>query len=120
MKNLIAGYFNNSENHKNLETSFIDSGLADEDFTIYINNTDEVFLASVKIENDAEKIAAHEIFRSHNAINSYDFEDVPEKHTYQNLKELIQKVAYSEITEAQNLLIKKSSDGMNDEIIFGK
>jgi hypothetical protein len=120
MKNLVAGYFNNSANHKNLETSLLDSGLSNEDFTIYLNNKEDVFLASVKVNNEADKIAVHQIFHSYKAINSYYFEEIPENHSYEHLKELIHKVAHSEITEAQELTIRKSTDGMNDEVKFGK
>lgn len=120
MKNFVAGYFHNTYDHKKLEDSLLNSGVANEDFTIYLNNEGEHFLACVKVKNDAEKIAAREIFLSHKVVNSYYFEDVPEHNTYESLKQLIGKVAHSEISEAQELNIKKSSDGMNDEVVFGK
>ncbi|MBS1548321.1 MAG: hypothetical protein JSS94_00460 [Bacteroidetes bacterium] len=120
MKNIVAGVFHNTHDYKKLENSLLDSGLADKDFMLYLNPENEHYLASVHVKNDAEKIAAREIFISHKVVNSYYFEGISEHNTYEELKELIAKVAHSEIAEAQELNIKKSTDGINDEVVFGK
>ncbi|WP_124642441.1 MULTISPECIES: hypothetical protein [Amniculibacterium] len=118
MKNLVAGCFNISHDYKHLESSLLDSGISNEDFTIYLNNENEHYLASVKVNNEAEKLAIHEIFNSHKVVNTYYFEDLPEDYSYENLKELIGRIAHSKISEAQELIIKKSTEGMNDEVAF--
>jgi hypothetical protein len=120
MKNLITGSFSTTQDYKLIENSLLDSGVKNEDFTIYLNDNSDNYFVSVDVKNDAEKIAAQEIFTSYNVSNTYYFEGVSEKHTYQTLKELIGKVAKAEITHAKSINIKGGSEGMTDEVVFGK
>jgi hypothetical protein len=120
MKKLVIGFFNHLDECKNLENSLLDSGVLPHQFTLYINPEENHFLVSVVIENDAEKLAAKEIFFGHHVINSYCFEVSEEENNYENLKKLISKVAHSEIADSQDIKIKKKTDGITDEVVFGK
>lgn len=122
MSNILAGLFELHSDYKKLESDLENSGFANSDYVIYLNNDDSnnsQYLASVTVKDNSQIEDARNIFTQNAALKAYLFEGMSVKETnYDTIKKYIDARNRAEIHNCPDVKIKTSSDGMNSEVKF--
>lgn len=122
MSNILAGLFEPHSDYKKLESDLENSGFANSDYVIYLNNdasNNSQYLASVTVKDNSQIENARNIFTQNAALKAYLFEGMSVKETnYDTIKKYIDARNRAEIHNSPDVKIKTSSDGMNSEVKF--
>ncbi|MGH1516365.1 hypothetical protein [Chryseobacterium sp. JK1] len=120
MSNILAGLFEHHSDYKKLESDLENSGFANSDYVIYINDSgNSQYLASVTVKDNDQVENAKNIFHQNAALKAYLFEGMNVKETnYDTIKKYIDARNRAEIHNSPDVKIKTSSDGMNSEVKF--
>lgn len=114
----IVGQFKKEGNYLQLARELSAAGFVRDDVLVE-DDTDEVFLLSVSLENDGRLEDAREIFQQFDPFQIYEFAFVPENKN--RIREYVRAAAKAQIFSLPTG--KKhghSTDGINSEVVVGK
>ena len=118
MCTIIAGYFAKENHYKTLENKLESAGFKDSDYTVYLNDSSENYLVSVKTNDETEINTAKNIFSENNAIRNYQFEGIDSDTSYENLKALIKERSKAEIPQKPHSHFKTNAEGIDSQVGF--
>lgn len=120
MSDIIAGYFANEKDHKQLAHALQNAGFSHNNFTVYLDDDSERYLAVVQVRDAEEKDHAEKVFKNNHSTSVYHFENISGTLSYPDIKSLIESRAKVEVPDTPDLDIKTSSDGIDSEVKFGE
>ena len=114
----IVGQFKKEGNYLQLARELSSAGFVRDDVLVE-EDTDEVFLLSVSLEDNEKLNEAREIFQQFNPFRVYEFSFVPENKN--RMRDYVQAAAKAQIFTLPNVKNRgHNSDGMNSEVVVGK
>lgn len=118
MANIVAGYFDKSIDRKKVEDAIENNGFSESEYIVYVNDNAESYLVSIFTDSEDKKNKANSIFKELQSSRSYEFTDVAQNLSYEDLKKLIEIKAKSQVQSFSGISDKGASEGMNDEVAF--
>ncbi|WP_326983054.1 hypothetical protein VUJ46_00470 [Chryseobacterium sp. MYb264] len=121
MSKILAGLFDSNNDYKKLEADLENSGFADSEYIIYIDDShsSSKYLASVAVKDSDQGDRAHGVFSQNKVLKTYSFDNISiDQADYQNIKKLIDARNRADIHNSPDVRIKGSTNGMDSEVKF--